>query len=112
VALRFCDDMGYADHQPTPHKQEVLHAAVAFAGIHWGARLSFMGEMNPLVTVARACIAWHGEEEMLLLLWGECVGVLVAMVYIVNYHAPRKHRNEKKARGEVRPVAAAAPYRT
>jgi hypothetical protein len=30
----------------------------------------------------------------------------------VNYHAPRKHRNEKKARGEVRQPPAAAPYRT
>ena len=78
-----------------PELHEVMHAAVAFAGIHWGLRLSFMGEMNPLVTVARACILWHGWEEALLLLWGEAVGVLVAMVYIMNYYAPRKQRKKR-----------------
>jgi hypothetical protein len=78
-----------------PELHEVMHAAVAFAGIHWGLRLSFMGEMNPLVTVARACILWHGWEEAVLLLWGEAVGVLVTMVYIVNYYAPRKQRKKR-----------------
>jgi hypothetical protein len=88
-----------------PDTHEVMYAALAFAGIHWGLRLSFMGEMNPLVTVARACILWHEGtgEEMLLMLWGEAVGVLVAMVYILNYYAPRKQR--KRHRGP--PPAAA-----
>ena len=75
-----------------PALHEVMHAALAFAGIHWALRLSFMSEMNPLVTLARTCILWHGWEEMLLMLWGEAVGVLVTMVYIVNYYAPRKQR--------------------
>ena len=75
-----------------PALHEVMHSGLAFAGIHWALRLSFKSEMNPLVTLARTCIVWHGWEEMLLMLWGEAVGVLVAMVYIVNYYAPRKQR--------------------
>lgn len=76
-----------------PPLAEVMFAAVAFAVIHWALRVCFMAEMNPLVTLVKGCVHWHGDpEEMLLMLWGEAVGVLVAMVYIVNYYAPRKQR--------------------
>jgi len=84
-----------------PELNEVMHAALAFAGIHWSLRLSFLGEMNPLATVVRACILWHGEEtgeELLLMLWSETVGVLIAMVYIANYYAPRKYQGKFKSK--------------
>ena len=69
---------------------EVMHASLAFAGIHWTLRLCFMSEMNPLVTVAKACVWGHGWDEALLMLWGQGVGVVVALIYIANYYAPRK----------------------
>jgi hypothetical protein len=86
-----------------PAINEVMYAALAFGGIHWALRMSFMGEMNPLVTVVRACVLWYGKktgEEMLVMLWSEIVGVIIAMVYITNYYAPRKHSKKSQIKNK------------
>lgn len=89
-----------------PSNQVVMHAALAFAGVHWSLRLSFLSEMNPGVTLVKATVwAWqqdklahgHVEEakheiwnECLMAVWGQVVGFLIAMVYIVHYLPVRK----------------------
>lgn len=73
---------------------EVMHAAVAFAGLHWTLRLSFMSEMNPLVAVVKCFIWGQGWDECVLVLWGQAAGVTVALTYIMNYYAPRKQRRK------------------
>jgi len=73
-----------------PQLGEVMHASVAFAGIHWTLRLCFLSEMNPLVTVTRACVWGQGWDEAMMMLWGQGVGVLVALIYIAKYYHPRK----------------------
>ena len=75
-----------------PALQDVMHAALAFAGIHWALRLSFMSEMNPLATIVRHTLWNQGWEECTMAIWGQGVCVLVALIYIVNYYSPRKQR--------------------
>jgi threonine/homoserine/homoserine lactone efflux protein len=77
-----------------PMLYEVIHASLSFAAIHWALRLSFLCEMNPLVTLVRHCVWREGWEEMVLALWGQAVGILIAMIYVVNYYSPRKHRRK------------------
>ena len=51
------------------------------AGIHWALRLCFMSEMNPLVTLVQFTLWNQGWDECVMALWGQAVGVLVAIAH-------------------------------
>ena len=87
----------------------MMHASAAFAGVHWCLRLTFLSEMNPGLTFIKAMLwcwqqtpkedhsssstnttASHAPSdeiwsECLMAVWGQCVGFIVALVYIVHY---------------------------
>lgn len=103
-----------------PQFQAVMVAALAFSGVHWCLRLSFLAEINPSLSVIKATLwTWqvqqhaaslganstqatasshdHVKEEVdeiwsecLMAMWGQIVGFLIALVYIVNYLPLRK----------------------
>lgn len=99
-----------------PTNQMVMHASIAFAGVHWCLRLSFLTEINPALSLVKATLwVWqsqHAQPEMgnhtaihngthhsvedeiwsecLMSVWGQCVGFLIALVYIVHYLPLRK----------------------
>ena len=96
-----------------PSLQELMHSSIAFAGdanldvclyvflysdnhygagIHWTLRLCFMSEMNPLVTLVQFTLWNQGWDECIMALWGQAVGVLIAITYVCNYYSPRKQR--------------------
>jgi len=79
-----------------PMLDEVMHAALAFAGIHWSLRICFMCEMNPLVTLVKYAIWNQGWEECLMQVWGQILGVGIAWVYIANYYSPRKQSSRAR----------------
>ena len=74
--------------------QDVMQAALGLGGLHWSLRLSFMSEMNPLVTMVKSALWNAGWDECVMGLWGQAVGVLVALLYVSNYYSPRKHRKK------------------
>ena len=99
-----------------PTNQIIMHASAAFAGVHWCLRLTFLSEMNPGLTFIKAMLwCWqqeHAEKvnhsssstnttashapsdeiwsECLMAVWGQCVGFVIALVYIVHYLPMRK----------------------
>jgi hypothetical protein len=94
-----------------PTNQMVMHASVAFAGVHWCLRLSFLSEINPSLSLVKSTLwVWqyqrqgsnhtHTEHhigvedeiwsECLMAVWGQLVGFLIALVYIVHYLPLRK----------------------
>ena len=94
----------------------MMHASAAFAWVHWCLRLTFLSEMNPGLTFIKAMLwCWqqeHAEKvhhsssstnttashapsdeiwsECLMAVWGQCVGFVIALVYIVHYLPMRK----------------------
>ena len=66
-------------------------AALSFAVTHWCLRVTFASEMNPTVMLLRGVLGsarpqphypehgvWH---ECMMAIWGQCVGMLVCIVY-------------------------------
>jgi hypothetical protein len=90
--------------EPTNHA--VMHASIAFSGLHWCLRLTFLSEMNPGLTLIKSTVwTWQvnaansthvGElvdeiwSECLMAIWGQAVGFLIALVYIIRYLPLRK----------------------
>ena len=85
-----------------PSNQVVMHASIAFAAVHWCLRLCFLSEINPSITFIKATL-WTWQQnatdtvaideiwsESLMAIWGQCVGFLIALVYIVQYLPLRK----------------------
>jgi hypothetical protein len=85
-----------------PTNQVVIHASIAFAGLHWCLRLCFIAEISPSLSVIKSTL-WTWQQnttqthiideiwsECLMAVWGQCVGFLVALVYIVHYLPLRK----------------------
>ena len=92
------------NHQETeePTNQVVMHASVAFAGLHWCLRLCFIAEISSSLSFIKSTLwAWQQASdavkvdeiwnECLMAIWGQCVGFLVALVYIVHYIPLRKY---------------------
>lgn len=88
-----------------PSNQIVVHAALSFAAVHWCLRLAFLAEINPSLSLIKSTIwVWqvnnrvgdqtHAVDEIwsecLMAIWGQCVGFLLALVYIVHYVPVRK----------------------
>jgi hypothetical protein len=98
-----------------------MHASAAFAGVHWCLRLTFLSEMNPGVTFIKAML-WCWQQtakenysssmnststhagktpsdeiwsECLMAVWGQCVGFIIALVYIVHYLPLRKSASQQ-----------------
>lgn len=102
-----------------PTNSLIMHGSIAFAILHWCLRLSFLSEMNPGVSLIKTVLwVWqvqknadnpvkdlhqnqtehHSAEyvidelwtECLMQVWGQCVGFLLALVYIMHYFPLRK----------------------
>ena len=77
-----------------PSNATVLHAAIIFAVSHWCLRVSFLAEMNPSISLLKTVLApsllqtQDGWRSCLLTLWGQGVGLLLAILYAVSF-APK-----------------------
>jgi hypothetical protein len=81
-----------------PDNQVVMHASITFSAVHWCLRLTFLAEINPPLSLIKSVLwVWQNPEhsveiwdECLMAVWGQCIGFLIALVYIVHYLPLRK----------------------